>query len=413
MMRFPSHTIDNAVQIQSRKSTYGSTRSRTPLSTALPLYLNPVQSMLQKKSHGIKYSSSLYYRSDANSDEDISAIVESVYKTNYVMKDERQGGPKSYLLLIGVEEQKQASDTYHPPLKRQCSSSMTLMSREGMLERHRAENGFEPYFKPTSSISETVVVRPTDKQSPLQKQLDRRTTESDFMYQPQRISFFDGGEPFLTFSNLEYDVTVDEIRDAMNTGFCVAFVATMMTLHPFDMDHYYFAEDLLNDMKFAMWLSVSIPTITAYLSITRSTLGALTRTVSTNNMNLLRLLHVISSFAIHGSCDSKDILKIKSTSTATRVDNGVASVTSKPTNFVHYKTQGATDQADPLPSIPTLMGEWVWYSSKTIFQHTKNAFTETVKSMEDYQVAIIRSNRLQVQERRQRHLLQAQIFYTT
>ena len=238
--------------------------------------------------------SALSYRNDGNVDDEIVSLVESIYQnTNHVMKngDMTEGSAqtaqqkKSYMLLIGVEE----APTAHPPLlaKQQYRSSMTLMSNEGMMERHRPENGFQPYSVPVPIRSKPLL--PTGS-----------TVEATKSIIHQRISIFEGGDPFFSLTNLEYDVAPEVINDAALTGLHVALAVILSTtMHSIDVfNSYDFSfENSVHDMNVMLSLVLSVPAVTAYLSITRSTVGTFTRTMSTFWMNLIRLLIVSTTQA--------------------------------------------------------------------------------------------------------------------
>jgi hypothetical protein len=389
---------------------------RNPTSTALPLYLDSSQSLSaknhQKHNNPHQSPSSLSYRIDNNVDEQIFSLVEGIYKNNnQVMKNDENFDhgvsptqqKKSYLLLIGVEEE--SPKAHHPPLanptRQPYRSFLTLMSTEGMMERHRLEYGLQPH-KPDSPGKSPLLV-------PAVATLAKRQTYN------QRISFFEGGEPFFSLSNLEYGVSTNVIKDAAGTGLFVAFMVMMSVMHPFAVDnyHYYPSETSVNNAKLISSLVLSVPAATAYLSITRSSVGSFTRTMSTFWMNWMSLVVVSSIKATEIVADGSRFVEdiIIGTIPTNLTANDVTAPPVPELKANSRKSQGL-EYTEPVSSIPVLIGELVWYSSLAVVQQTKNFFSKTTDSILNYQVNMIRNNRLQIQERKQRNLLEAQIRYT-
>ena len=374
---------------------------RNPTSTALPLYLDPSQSLSAKNRQITHHHSpsSLSYRIDDNVDEKIVSLVQGIYKnSNPVMKNNdniddvlasTKKPKKSYLLLVGSEEG--SSNAHHPPLvkasRQPYRSFITLMSTEGMMERHRFEYGLKPYVPD--------MVTPSKK------------TTYD-----QRISFFEGGEQFFSLSNLEYGVTNRVVNDAASTGLLVAFAVIMSMIHPFDTDNFYdySLEHSINEMKLISSLVFSVPAVSAYMSVTRCTMGYLTRTMSTFWMNWVRLVFVAgtkaTTVAAGGSSFIKDIVTEARPINSTAGDVTVPPVTEK----IHESQK--IERTEPLSSIPVLIGELVLFGSLAVVQQAKNIISKTTGTILNYQVNMIRNNRLQIQERKQRSLLEAQIYYT-
>ncbi len=375
----------------------------TPTSMALTIKFTHHVSSRRHPSYPSK--SALSYRSDVNVDEHIVSLVESIYKnTNHVMKNDdtterntrTAQQKKSYMLLIGVEEAPKA----HPPLlPQQYRSSMTLMSNEGMMERHRPENGFQPYSVPTSKASLPSTVEAT-------KSINN-----------QRISIFEGGDPFFSLTNLDYGVATEVINDAAMTGLHVALAVILSTtMHPIDLfNSYDFSfENSVQHMNVMLSLVLSVPAVTAYLSITRSTVGTFTRTMSTFWINLIRLLIVSTTQATtvmaNGSSFINDIVSGAATADSTADDAGIVPTIAEPT-MICQENQ-SLERAEPLAPIPVLMGELVWYSSLAVVRQAKNIISKTTDVILNYQVDMIRTNRLQIQEGKQRKLLEAQIYYS-
>jgi hypothetical protein len=206
---------------------------------------------------------------------------------------------------------------------------------------------------------------------------------------PQRMAVFEGGEPFFSLSNIEYGVAPARIANAAVTGAALAAGVLCSSVLATLTDPYSPTTSLL-DLDVAAsssWL-LAVPLVTAYLSITRSTVGGLTRTVSDSFMNLLRLGHLLGSAAFEISVDT--IQAIAAADDATAADH----------------------------SLPTLGGALLWYGARAVGQHavqslrrTEQTAQQAVAQVLQQQVERTRRERMQRQERRQRALLQAQLYY--
>jgi hypothetical protein len=396
----------------SRHYQSNSVRSN-PTSTALPLYFDPSTSLSTKKHLTHRTPSALSYRNDKNVDTEIVSLVEGIYKNDkLVLKSDENidqitsavPPKKSYLLLIGVEEE--SPTAHHPPLENASRQPpnrplMTLMSDEGMMERLRPENGVQLYQPDCTVVPSSLPTKASSSKKPKYN---------------QRISFFEGGEPFFSLSNIEYGVSSNVINDAASTGALVAlmvFVAMMNHLFAWDNYHDYSSDDFLNNMKLTSSLVLSVSAATAYLSITRSTVGTLTRTMSTFWMNWMRLMIVSGTKATEIVADASNLVKdIVIGATMTNLTTNDVTAIPAVVSPASTEANQPFERVEPLPSIPVLMGELVWYSSLAVVQQTKNFLTKTTDSILNYQVDMVRMNRLQCQERKQRNLLEAQIHYS-
>jgi hypothetical protein len=418
----PYHSRSSRIQLQSKltPATRNPSHSVSPLrvnsrsanaitTTALPLYVDTSQSA-SMNSHGSSSkqyppskllvtpsssSSSLSYRNDQTMEESMVDVhVVDTVNPMYFATSQFNWNEDVVAHVSGRPDR--------PSLTRIAKLNGS-MDHPSYQDSPTNQNSVVEIVAATSHVASVVTELPPQRKS-----------TSTQLFQ-QRISYFDG-EPFFSLSNLEYGVSPDEIRNAAGTGLCFAVVAIMSLAAIPHVDQYSYhagTGGLDWNMVFAsssmLW---TIPACTAYLSITRSTVGGLTRTVSNSVMNVLRLIHVVGTqVAVVVGDNNSNAVKSGGVEPYTEdcVDTNVRDV------MVTAGSMRNSLQPELTPphekSLPTLVGELFWYSSLALYQRTEHTIRHATDTMFDRQVEATRIHRLQRQERKQRALLEAQFYY--
>jgi hypothetical protein len=317
-----------------------------------------------------KSTTSIYYRND-KAVEDASVDLDEYDRTLLNVPFFVSSGVDDAIAKLKVERTR--------PMKPEDTESSPVAVAESESETLVVEDIMNPMAS-TNEIQQVPTMQPP-----------RRALRS----YKQRMSVFEGGEPFFSLSNIEYGVSSERIANAAMTGAALSAGTLLSTVISTTMDPYSPTASILDmDLAASSWL-LAVPIVSAYLSITRCTIGGLTRTVSDSVMNFLRLGHLLGSSIASIPVDTFQAI-------ATAEDSMGATVSS------------TIDEK----SIPTLCGELVWYNSMAVVQRAAQSLRRTEQTVQQavdhvvqQQVERTRRERLQRQERKQRALLQAQLYY--
>lgn len=317
-----------------------------------------------------KSSTSLYYRND-KSIEDVTADLAD---------DDKMMLDIPFFVSTGVDDAiAKLKLSRHHTLSPQDTEPPSLFVADN--ETTEVMNDESDALMSTTAIEAAPILKPKQ----------RATLSRSYK---QHMAVFEGGQPFFSLSNIEYGVAPERIANAAVTGAALSAWVLCSTILTTTMNPYSPTTSVFDmDLTASSWL-LAVPIVTAYLSITRSTIGDLTRTVSDSVTNLLRLVSLLGS----------QVATIP-------VDTIQAIVTAD-------DAKDSSSDESSNKSIPTLCGELVWYSSMAVVQRatqTLRRTEQTVQQAMDHvlqqQVDRTRRERLQRQERKQRALLQAQLYY--